>query len=109
MKSNTTITTNTSVKIADVIRPQGLDAWEASIVVSGSFGGGTIKFQLSPDAGTTLIDLKDASGVVVSLTSADVYNIRLGNSNKNFDQPTIYANLAGSTAAAVAIAVFDNR
>lgn len=109
MKSTTALTTNTSVQIGEAIRTVGSDIYEATIFVTGTFGGGTVVIQASPDNGTTKVTLKDTTGTVVSVTANDVYNVRLGNANKNGDSIKLYATMSGSTSPTVSVAVFDNR
>lgn len=81
----------------------------ATVVLSGGFGSGTLTMLLSPDGGTTKVALSDASGTVISKTSAGTINIRLGVGGTNSDSPIIYATLAGSTNPTLTLTVFDNN
>jgi len=58
------------------------------MVVSGTFGGGTVKLQMSPDDGTTWVDVGGDS----SVTAAAVVNFDLNGCD-------IRLNLSGSTGA----------
>lgn len=103
-----------SVKIASVERGANLDAYEVTVFAVGraatnGFGGGTVTIQASPDGGTTKVTLKDVGGTTVSITSDDVYNIRLGYAGKLGEEIELYATMSGSTSPTVDITAFDNR
>lgn len=61
----------------------------------GTFGGGTCKLQMSPDGGTTWVDVTNDAGTAVSLTSAGLVQFHLSAGVK------IKANLASSTGASL--------
>lgn len=107
-KMITLITTTDATKIAVARKPRDAYKYFATIAASGDFGGGTFKLQLSPDGGTTKIDLKDATGTVWSATDDDVIDVELGNGGGNDDQIIIYGVNTGGTGINMAISVFDN-
>lgn len=109
MKHTAQIDTNESVFICDVRRIVEKPMFKATIAVSGSFGGGTVTLQMSPDGGTTKINLRDVTGTIASITANDAYNIELGYGSTNGDNIKLYASMAGATAPDVDIAVFDNQ
>jgi hypothetical protein len=98
-----------NTKICDVIRRHDAQEWFATVYIYGTFGSGTVTLFSSPDGGTTKVPLKDASNTAISATTAGMFNVRLGDGNKNTDAPIIYATLAGSTNPALTVAIFDNR
>ena len=108
-KHSATIDADENVFLTTIGKRTGVDMYEATIAVYGTFGGGTVTLQGSPDGGTTKINLRDISGSVVSITSDDVFNVRLGYANKLGDELMLYANMSGSTTPAVTVDVFDNR
>ena len=64
---------------------------DSDIEVSGSFGGGTVKIQRLSQDGSTWIDSRDLSRVVVNITSDEIVPIALPYNT------TIRLNLAGAT------------
>lgn len=110
MKYTATLTANsTPVLLCDVVKPQGLTTWSASVFASGTFGGGTVKLQASADMGVTLVDLRDTTNVVPAWTANDMYNLSLGNAAKNGEAIKLYAVVTGATTPAIAVTLFDNR
>ena len=104
------ITADGTYKLCSVRRNTEATNWAGTIVAGGTFGGGTIKYQLSVDGGTTKIDMKDTTGSPYSTTTADIISIpNLGAGVRNTDAPIIYAVLTGSTSASININVVDNR
>lgn len=66
------------------------ESWPGGVgqmVGAGTFGGGTLKLQMSPDDGTTWVDINDAS-----ITAAGVKNFELNSCD-------IRLVLTGSTGA----------
>lgn len=98
------------VKVCTVNRRRDATLWEATSFGYGTFGGGTITLFVSPDGGTTKVPLKDAvSGTAVSVATSGAMNfLKLGSGGTNSDELIIYATLAGSTAPALTLAIFDN-
>lgn len=107
-KITTPITTTSATVIAIARKPRDADFYCATIAVSGSFGGGTVTLQMSPDGGTTKIPLKDQSGSVWSITANDAIDIILGTGGKNNDQIILYATNTGGTEISLTANVFDN-
>lgn len=107
-KRTTAITDTSATEIAMVVKPHNATTYNATICVSGTFGGGTVTLQLSPDNGTTKIPLKDQSGSVWSATANDVIEIEIGNSSHNSDNPILYATNAGGVGVNMTVTVFDN-
>lgn len=69
-------------------------AWSGgrgSFIAYGTFGGGTVKLQASPDGGTTWVDLLDENGSALSTNAAAVLEFHLAGGVQ------VRANLAGGT------------
>lgn len=75
-----------------------------TVSVSGTFGSGTVAFQMSPDGGTTWIALSDASGAV-TLTTDDVKQIQLESDSKTPAQ--LGFNMTGATSPDVDVIVYN--
>ncbi len=74
----------------------------ATLAVFGTFDSGTVKLQLSYDAGTTWFDATDDFGDVVSFTANGAKAIWYGGA------PLVRVNLAGSSGAtAVTVEAHD--
>lgn len=97
-------------QIAFVNKPSnGATAYQASIAISGTFGGGSVTLKASLDGGTTIVSLTgDAYGTIPTYSSACIVNVSFGNGNKNNATPLLYATLAGSTSPNLNITVCDN-
>lgn len=105
-KYSVTISSNGDYKIGVAKRPNNLDLYMATIMVSGTWGGGTIAWKVSPDGGTTKLTMKDASGTAYASTADDNFTINLGNGDT--ESPQFYASLTGATSPSLTITVFDN-
>ncbi len=114
-KHTATLITNESVFISSVSRGTEMNSYEITVFATDGgglgFNTGTVTIQASPDAGATLVTLKDVGGVIVSITSDDVFNIRLGFAGKLGEEIKIFATMFGAAGgtANVAINAFDNR
>lgn len=97
-----------NTRICTVNRPSSAEEYFATVLISGTFGSGTVTMFISPDGGTTKVALKDIGNTAISATAAAMFNIRLGNGATNSDAPILYATLAGSTNPTITVAVFDN-
>lgn len=98
-----------TLKVCDIVRRRESDEWFATAVASGTFGSGTVAFQISFDGGTTKAPLnQDGTATAASLAALGAVNLRTGNSSSN-TPPQLWATLSGSTGATVAVNVFDNR
>lgn len=113
MKHTAQITGNESVYLCTANRGAGQDTYEVTVFVTGgggnNFDSGTVTIQASPDGGTTKVTLKDTGGNTVSITTDDVYNVKVGHSGKLGEEIELYATMAGSTSPTVDVTVFDNR
>jgi len=100
-------TTGSGVKIAapDAIRH---DRWFATIFTTGTFGGATVAYFLSPDNGTTLVPAKTDAGVAYTTAIADAQNITTGFSRNAINKISLWAQVTGGTANTINITVFDN-
>lgn len=107
-KITTAITTTTATQIATARKPRDADFYFATIALQGTFGGGTVTLQMSPDGGTTKIGLKDQTGVAYSATANDTIDIQLGTGGGNADQILLYATNTGGTGISMTATVFDN-
>lgn len=103
-KYTTSITADGTNEICTVHKPRDLDAWVATLHAFGTFGGGTLSYQISTDGGTTKTTMKDLTGVAYSTTTADAINVELGVG----DNIKIYAVLSGATNPAITVHVADN-
>lgn len=82
----------------------------ASLCAWGTWGGGTITFYISPDGGTTLIQILDNAYNAVSYTANSFANaIPLGNSSHNNDRLSIWAVLTGATSPNLNVGYYDNN
>ena len=107
-KISTSVTTTNATQIAIARKPRDADFYLATITLAGTFGGGTMKLQMSPDGGTTKVDLEDQSGTVWSATANRTVNIQLGTGGALNDQIILYALNTGGTGISVIATVFDN-
>lgn len=109
-----TTTANPSVYICDIDRRRGdTNNWEGTAFLDGTFAGGTVTLQFSPDEGTTKITGKDWTGNALSATSASMFVFQpMGNGNVNGDRIQVYASITGATGSGspgVTAIIFDNR
>lgn len=96
--------------IATVQTPKtGGEPWIGTVFIGGTFGGGTITFQSSPDGGTTKIPETNLSGAAFSMTTAGSVQVSLGNADVTANQIKLYAVMTGSTSPTVTATVFDNH
>lgn len=108
-KNSVTLTTNDSVKICTVSRGTYMEMYESSLCIYGSFDGGTVTIQVSPDRGTTKITQKDIGGTSVVATENETYNIRLGYAGILGQELEIYATITGATNPNITVDSFDNK
>lgn len=94
--------------IEHVYKPRNAGYYFATVYAFGTFGGGTVKLQVSLDDGATKIDLLDENGDAVSFTSAGMANIKLGGSIGLNEAQQIFVDVNGSTSADVTVAIFNN-
>lgn len=98
-----------STFVCNVNKKRDFEFWQATCFATGTFGGGTVNWLISPDGGSTTVPMYDASGVAYTSTANDNFNAIIGGGSTNSDCVKIYATLTGSTGASVALAVFDNN
>lgn len=79
----------------------------ATVFVYGTFGSGTATVQVSPDAGTTWIDVEDDGGSVVSFTADGARNVRLAS---DAGEPVLISvDLSGATSPDLTVDIFQVR
>lgn len=102
---------NTSVYICDIVEPRNKETWFASASSAGTFGSGTVTYNVSYDAGVTLIPLvQDGTSTAAASTAAGTVNLRSGHHNKlGMGKPELWASIATATNPAINITVLDNR
>lgn len=108
-KYTTTFAADGTAFLCNVVKPRNLPIWQATVYIYGTFGGGTVALQSSPNGGTTKLALKDFSGTAFTATADDNIPIQLGTGDKNSDRVKLYAVLTGSTAPSITIDVLDNN
>lgn len=108
-KHQTTVTSNAAYYVATIRRRR--DAWSylATLLAFGTWGGGSLSWQLSPDAGATLLPLKDLSGNALVSNSNDSFNSQFGNTVNNNDSLQIWVTMAGATNPNVTVRIDDNN
>ena len=87
-----------NVATGDTLNPYAVNArlgLDAAVQFAGTFGGATVKLQVSND-NTTYFDVKDTGGTTISATAAAIFN---------FSSAAIYFRpaITGGTADAVDI------
>ena len=101
---------NTSVLLCNIHKPRAHDEWFANVMVTGSFGSGTVTLQASFDGGTTKIPLvQDGTATAAALTAAGTVNLRSGVPTKLGGNLTLYASIATATNPSISIIVADNN
>lgn len=105
-KITTIITANGDYLVAKSAKPRGADSYKATVIVAGTWSGGTIAWKLSPDKGVTKINAFDATGVAYSSSADDNFNIELAGSAMN-GPIELYASLSGAATPSLTITVFD--
>lgn len=102
---------NTTVPIMNLHKPRALTDWQGTFYAKGTFGGGTISWQVAVRGDTaTLLPLTDYTGTSITSTANDLFNTVFGNGNANTDAPRFYATMAGgSTLATVEVGIYDNQ
>ncbi len=105
---------STNVYLFDVHKPRGGEDCCTFTVMAYSgggsgFGGGTVTVNVSPDNGTTLAPLAPINGSSPSITAVGAYTFKIGNGDKNSDQPKIYVAIGAATTPNVNIIAWDNN
>lgn len=89
-------------------RPDAL-YYMATITAYGTWGGGSLAWNLSPDGGTTLIPIKDLTGTAMVSTANDMFNVEFGAPHRNTETLKVYAVLTGSSSPSITIDLYDNN
>ena len=101
---------NTNVYICDVVKDRGFDTWFGQGTASGTFGSGTVTFNLSYDNGVTLFPLnQDGTSTAAALTAVGVVNLRCAGMSNNNAPVKIYASIATATNPVLTVRIQDNR
>ncbi len=95
--------------IATVNKKRDLDNWFGTFLAYGDFAGGSITWKISPDSGTTKLDLRNASGSSVVSTADDKFTSCLAGGANNSDAPLLYASLSGATGPSLYVVLYDNN
>lgn len=102
-------TANTQLVRNTIPRLPNETAYEATITVTGTFGGGTFKLQTSVDGGTTKVDAKDGTGTTWSITANGQVTIRIPCANVLPESTlSLYGDLSGATSPSITVTVHDN-
>lgn len=108
-KYTATLTTNTSAYVCQVIKARQYDSWRGLFFAYGTFGGGTVAWQWSPDGGTTKLAMNDFNGNAVVSTANDSFFADMETGDKNNDKVNLYATLTGATSPSLTVGVYDNN
>lgn len=101
---------NTNVYVCDIIKPRGFASWYANAAATGTFGSGTVTFNISFDDGTTLIPLNQSgTNAAAAVTAAGCVNLKCGGMANLGAEAKLYASIATATNPDVDIIVQDNR
>lgn len=104
------ISSNASAKLCNIHRRRPAYAFIATVLVSGTFGGGTVALGVSPDNGTTIFPIKDETGNAQSVTALGAMLTKpLGDSNSNGDGLSLWVTVSGATSPNISINTFDNN
>lgn len=111
MKFTNSITTNVQTYICDIHRRKDTWVYIVTLYAAGTFGGGTISWNWSPDGGTTILPIKSAAGTAITSTANDSFNVQFGNGDDilSANQLKIYATMAGAISPVVTVGAIDNR
>lgn len=80
-----------------------------TVLVSGTFGGGTVTVNISPDKGTTLVPLVPIGTSAPTITAAMAFTYQVGNGDKLADSPDIYVSIGAATTPTINIVAYDNN
>ena len=100
---------NTSVYVCDMKKSRNNNDWFANVAATGTFGSGTVSFQVSHDGGTTKLTMnQDGTATAASLTAAGALNLRGGVSDTN-TAPKLYATIGAATNPSLTIVAITNE
>lgn len=108
-KTQTTISTATTTLIMDIVKRPEYYVYQATIGVTGTFGGTTLTYFWSPDGGTTKYPITSAPGTAVSSTAADSFNVQLGTGKNNSDKTQLYITSTGGSGISITVTIEDNN
>ncbi len=101
---------NTSVYVCDIVKPRHADEWFANVMSTGTFGTGTVTWNISFDSGVTLIPLtQDGRATAATQTAAGALNIRAGHMQVGTTPAKLYASVATATNPSIALTAFTNN
>lgn len=101
---------NTNVYICDIVKPRAFSTWYANACASGTFGTGTVTFNISFDNGVTLLPLtQSGTNSTASITAAGCVNIECGGLSNLTPNAKLYASIGTATNPSLTIRVQDNR
>lgn len=99
---------NTNVYVCDITKPRTLGEWFANACVTGTFGTGTVTFNISFDSGSTLIPLtQDGTATAATVTAAGSINLKCGYTGV-LANAKLYASVGAAATPSLAITVLDN-
>lgn len=104
-----TITGNGNTVIVNTHRRRDATDLLVTITTTGSHGGGTIAWNISPDGGATLIPITTSPGVSVTTNASTSFNVNLGNTSANTENLQIVAVMSGSTSPNVTVRAYSNE
>lgn len=103
------VTADGSTLLTVIKRQATSELSKLTVYATGTWGGGTLKLQWSPDGGVTKFDLKDKVYSVPTL-SANGYIPGIEFTKPNMTSTVyLYAVLSGSTTPNLTIGVIDNN
>lgn len=100
---------NQTVYLCDIHKKRDFHEWKAGVIVYGTFSGGTVTLYISPDNGSTLVPMMDASGTPITSTANDNYTTSFGGTAKNNDAAKLYVGITGATTPTITYAIYDNN
>lgn len=101
---------NTSVYLCDVHKKRDLLMWVGTMGAYGTFGGGTITWQISIDGGTTKMGLKDLTGNTHTSTAEDNFTENLAGGHSADDGPLqLWVSIGAATNPNITVFCSDNR
>ncbi len=106
--NSVSFTTNTTTLLGHVVRPRGLMDWRLAAHAYGTWGSGSLTFQLSSDGGTTKTTLDDGSATV-TLTANRWIDIYPPSAPAENGKLLLYATLAGATNPSLTVELYDTE
>lgn len=100
-----TVTADGTYCFQPLSTPSAWSPYKMTIFADGTFGSGTIAWNLYNGSGYQV--LKDLTGTAVTSTSDDSFNVDLGFSQNN--PAKVCAVLSGATNPSIVIGMYDNN